>query len=112
MTPDEFRTLAASYQDVKGIKGPMIVKTTGAGGASTTTGGAVSECNRDLDKRDVPGHSGLAASGAVTTSPARLARSRPSTGSRTCSPPSAPSQLPVTQPAPLEGPQLFPQGQE
>jgi DNA gyrase subunit B len=27
----EFRTLANSYNDVKGIKGPMIVKTTGAG---------------------------------------------------------------------------------
>jgi DNA gyrase subunit B len=31
VTNSEFRTLAASYQDVKGIKGPMIVKTTGAG---------------------------------------------------------------------------------
>jgi len=30
-TTSEFRTLANSYQDVKGIKGPMIVKTTGAG---------------------------------------------------------------------------------
>jgi DNA gyrase subunit B len=26
----EFRTLAASYQDVKGIRGPMVVRTTGA----------------------------------------------------------------------------------
>jgi DNA gyrase subunit B len=26
----EFRTLASSYQDVKGIRGPMVVKTTGA----------------------------------------------------------------------------------
>jgi DNA gyrase subunit B len=31
VTTSEFRTLSASYQDVKGIKGPMIVKTTGAG---------------------------------------------------------------------------------
>ena len=30
VTTSEFRTLATSYQDVKGIKGPMIVKTTGA----------------------------------------------------------------------------------
>ena len=30
VTTGEFRTLAASYQDVKGIRGPMIVKTTGA----------------------------------------------------------------------------------
>ena len=29
-TTGEFRTLAASYQDVKGIRGPMIVKTTAA----------------------------------------------------------------------------------
>jgi DNA gyrase subunit B len=29
VTTGEFRTLAASYQDVKGIRGPMIVKTTG-----------------------------------------------------------------------------------
>ena len=28
VTTGEFRTLAASYQDVKGIRGPMIVKTT------------------------------------------------------------------------------------
>ena len=28
MTTGEFRTLAASYQDVKGIRGPIIVKTT------------------------------------------------------------------------------------
>ena len=31
VTTSEFRTLATSYQDVKDIKGPMIVKTTGAG---------------------------------------------------------------------------------
>ena len=31
VTNSEFRTLAASYQDVKGIKAPMIVKTTGPG---------------------------------------------------------------------------------
>jgi DNA gyrase subunit B len=31
VTTGEFRTLAASYQDVKGIRGPMVVKTTGAG---------------------------------------------------------------------------------
>ena len=31
VTNSEFRTLAASHQDVKGIKGPMIVRTTGAG---------------------------------------------------------------------------------
>ncbi|HEX6463768.1 MAG TPA: toprim domain-containing protein, partial [Vicinamibacterales bacterium] len=30
VTTSEFRTLANSYQDVKGIKGPMLVKTTGA----------------------------------------------------------------------------------
>jgi DNA gyrase subunit B len=30
VTTGEFRTLAASYQDVKGIRGPMIVKTTAA----------------------------------------------------------------------------------
>jgi DNA gyrase subunit B len=30
VTTGEFRTLAASYQDVKGIRGPMTVKTTGA----------------------------------------------------------------------------------
>ncbi len=30
VTTGEFRTLAVSYQDVKGIRGPMIVKTTGA----------------------------------------------------------------------------------
>jgi DNA gyrase subunit B len=30
VTTGEFRTLAASYQDVKGIRGPMIVKTTSA----------------------------------------------------------------------------------
>ena len=30
VTTGEFRTLASSYQDVKGIRGPMIVKTTGA----------------------------------------------------------------------------------
>jgi DNA gyrase subunit B len=29
VTTSEFRTLAASYQDVKGIRGPMIVKTAG-----------------------------------------------------------------------------------
>jgi DNA gyrase subunit B len=29
VTTSEFRTLAASYQDVKGIRGPMLVKTTG-----------------------------------------------------------------------------------
>jgi DNA gyrase subunit B len=29
VSTSEFRTLAASYQDVKGVKGPMIVKTTG-----------------------------------------------------------------------------------
>jgi DNA gyrase subunit B len=29
VTTGEFRTLAASYQDVKGIRGPMLVKTTG-----------------------------------------------------------------------------------
>ena len=29
VTTGEFRTLAASYQDVRGIRGPMIVKTTG-----------------------------------------------------------------------------------
>ena len=31
VTTGEFRTLAASYQDVKDITGPMVVKTTGAG---------------------------------------------------------------------------------
>jgi DNA gyrase subunit B len=30
VSTSEFRTLAASYQDVKGVRGPMIVKTTGA----------------------------------------------------------------------------------
>ncbi len=30
VTTGEFRTLAASYQDVKDIRGPMIVKTTAA----------------------------------------------------------------------------------
>jgi len=30
VTTGEFRTLAASYQDVKGVRGPMIVKTTAA----------------------------------------------------------------------------------
>jgi len=30
VTTGEFRTLASSYQDVKGIRGPMVVKTTGA----------------------------------------------------------------------------------
>jgi DNA gyrase subunit B len=30
VTTGEFRTLAASYQDVKGIRGPMVVKTTAA----------------------------------------------------------------------------------
>jgi DNA gyrase subunit B len=30
VSTSEFRTLAASYQEVKGVKGPMIVKTTGA----------------------------------------------------------------------------------
>jgi DNA gyrase subunit B len=30
VTTGEFRTLASSYQDVKGIRGPMIVKTTGS----------------------------------------------------------------------------------
>jgi DNA gyrase subunit B len=30
VTTGEFRTLANSYQDVKGIKGPMVVKTSGA----------------------------------------------------------------------------------
>jgi DNA gyrase subunit B len=30
VTTSEFRTLANSYQDVKGIKAPMLVKTTGA----------------------------------------------------------------------------------
>ncbi len=30
VTTGEFRTLASSYQDVKDIRGPMIVKTTGA----------------------------------------------------------------------------------
>jgi DNA gyrase subunit B len=31
VTTGEFRTLAASYQDVKGIRGPMVVKTTAHG---------------------------------------------------------------------------------
>jgi DNA gyrase subunit B len=31
VTTSEFRTLAASYQDVKGIRGPMVVKTTASG---------------------------------------------------------------------------------
>jgi DNA gyrase subunit B len=35
VTTGEFRTLAASYQDVKGIRGPMIVKTTAAGSSSS-----------------------------------------------------------------------------
>jgi DNA gyrase subunit B len=30
VTTGEFRTLASSYQDVKGIRGPMVVKTTGS----------------------------------------------------------------------------------
>ncbi|MCA1650624.1 MAG: DNA topoisomerase (ATP-hydrolyzing) subunit B [Acidobacteria bacterium] len=33
----EFRTLAASYQDVKGIRGPIIVKTTGTAADEATT---------------------------------------------------------------------------
>ena len=40
VTTGEFRTLAASYQDVKGIRGPMIVKTT-AGSSSAEADDAV-----------------------------------------------------------------------
>ena len=35
VTTGEFRTLAASYQDVKGIRGPMIVKTTASASAES-----------------------------------------------------------------------------
>ncbi len=35
VTTGEFRTLASSYQDVKGIRGPMIVKTIASASAST-----------------------------------------------------------------------------
>ena len=34
VTTGEFRTLASSYQDVKGIRGPMIVTTTGSAEAA------------------------------------------------------------------------------
>jgi DNA gyrase subunit B len=37
VTTGEFRTLAASYQDVKGIRGPMIVKTTAPSEPEETT---------------------------------------------------------------------------
>jgi DNA gyrase subunit B len=37
VSTSEFRTLAASYQDVKGVKGPMIVKTTGATDSDETS---------------------------------------------------------------------------
>jgi DNA gyrase subunit B len=37
VTTGEFRTLAASYQDVKGIRGPMIVKTTANAEPEDTT---------------------------------------------------------------------------
>jgi DNA gyrase subunit B len=42
----EFRTLANSYQDVKGIKGPMIVKTTGAGVDSAADDAAADEAGQ------------------------------------------------------------------
>jgi DNA gyrase subunit B len=44
----EFRTLAASYQDVKGIRGPMLVKTTGGAvdeATATTDGGGGAAAN-------------------------------------------------------------------
>jgi DNA gyrase subunit B len=37
VTTGEFRTLASSYQDVKGIRGPMIVKTSGSVDAADVT---------------------------------------------------------------------------
>jgi DNA gyrase subunit B len=37
VTTGEFRTLASSYQDVKGIRGPMIVKTSGSVEAADVT---------------------------------------------------------------------------
>jgi DNA gyrase subunit B len=42
----EFRTLANSYHDVKGIKGPMIVKTTGAGVDSAADDAAADEAGQ------------------------------------------------------------------
>jgi DNA gyrase subunit B len=61
VTTGEFRTLASSYQDVKGIRGPMIVKTTSAAeqeeaapedggaaadGVTTIGGGTLDEATR------------------------------------------------------------------
>src|ERR1051325_4622111 len=43
VTTSEFRTLATSYQDVKGIKGPMIVKTTGPGADNAADDAAAEE---------------------------------------------------------------------
>src|SRR4029077_9712928 len=43
VTNSEFRTLAASYQDVKDIKAPMLVKTTGAGVDSAAHDAAAEE---------------------------------------------------------------------
>ena len=42
VTTGEFRTLASSYQDVKGIRGPMIVKTTAASAGAEEDEGAAS----------------------------------------------------------------------
>jgi DNA gyrase subunit B len=46
VTTSEFRTLAHSYQDVKGIKGPMIVKTTGVTAETAAEDAAVEEAGQ------------------------------------------------------------------
>ena len=52
VTTGEFRTLGNSYQDVKGIRGPMIVRTDVGGDADETPGGhAGGHRERDRDRR-------------------------------------------------------------
>jgi DNA gyrase subunit B len=70
VTTGEFRTLAASYQDVKGIRGPMVVKTTaqaepedaaaedGAPAADTSAGAADEAVRQGTETRVVEGPAG------------------------------------------------------
>src|SRR5688572_5483498 len=54
VTTGEFRTLASSYQDVKGIRGPMIVKTTSSAEPEETVDEAVTASADDTNIGGAP----------------------------------------------------------